>query len=273
MKFGLDVINFAEYGEPRRFAHLAQIAEESGWDGLFVWDHLAFVWGMPSGDPWVLLTAAAMVTERIKLGTAVTPVARRRPHYLAFTLATLDQMTNGRMVFGVGLGGVPEEFTAFGEPGDAKIRAEMLDEGLDVIDRLWSGEKVSYHGNCYTVEGVTLAPLPVQRPRVPIWVGGTSRKAMQRAMQWDGFFPDSVDQYKITRTPMQLSEQVREILHERPFSSNYEIVFMGYSNAGDAGLVREYRDAGATWWLECLHGLRGSFDEMLARVKAGPPRV
>lgn len=273
MQFGLDVINFGQYGDPREFARIAQLAEAAGWDGLFVWDHLAFVWGMTAGDPWVLLTAAAAATHRIKLGPAVTPVARRRPHNLAFTLATLDRMTDGRMIFGVGLGGVPEEFTAFGEPGDPKVRAEMLDEGLEIIDRLWSGEKVNYHGNCYNVENVTLSPVPVQRPRIPIWVGGASHKALMRAVQWDGFFPDSVDQHKITRTPEQLAAQVLEIRRQRPFSSRYDVVFMGYSNPGDTALVRAYRDAGATWWLECLHDVRGPYDEMIARIKAGPPRI
>ncbi len=271
MHFGIDLINFGDYAEARRVAELAQLAEASGWEGLFVWDHLAFVWGFPSGDPWVLLTAAALATSRLRLGTAITPLPRRRPQVLAQTLTTLDQLSGGRMILGVGLGGVEQEFTAFGEPGEAKARAAMLDEGLEVLDRLMSGEPVTHHGQYYTVEGVRLAPPPVQRPRIPIWVGGSSRRALRRSLCWDGWLPDSADQTQITMKPEQLAEQAAFIRQERKTDTPFEIGFLGYSTRQDRALVSEYASAGVTWWMECLHGLRGSFDEMAARIKAGPP--
>ncbi len=272
MQYGLDVINFGPYGDPRATAQLARVAEDAGWDGLFVWDHLAFVWGMDSGDPWIILTAAALATTHLKLGTAVTPLPRRRPQVLAQTLTTLDRLSNGRMILGVGLGGVAEEYTSFGEPGDARTHAAMLDEGLEVLNQLWSGEKVEHHGAHYVIEGVTLSPLPIQRPRIPIWVGGNSHGAMRRAACWDGWLPDSANETQITKTPKQLATELAFIRQQRAGTAPFEVAFMGYSTPADKQLVREYADAGATWWLECLHGLRGSFDEMLSRVKAGPPR-
>jgi alkanesulfonate monooxygenase SsuD/methylene tetrahydromethanopterin reductase-like flavin-dependent oxidoreductase (luciferase family) len=125
---------------------VAESAEASGWEALFVWDHLAFVWGPPAADPWVTLAAVATSTSRLVVGTGVTPVARRRPHVLARAVATLDVLSGGRVVFGAGLGGVPSEFSAFGEDDDARLRAEKLDEGLDLLRRLWSGDASSTGG-------------------------------------------------------------------------------------------------------------------------------
>ena len=165
MRYGIVMANLDDYADPRVAVRLARAAETAGWEALFVWDHLAFVRGVPSGDPWVILSAIAASTTHLKLGLAVTPLARRRPQVVANALASLDLLSGGRLVFGAGLGGNPEEFTAFGEPGDAKKRAAMLDEGLKILDGLWSGEAVTHHGSHYAVEGISLAPLPLQRPR------------------------------------------------------------------------------------------------------------
>ncbi len=273
MHYGLDLINFGPFGDPCQTARLARLAEDAGWEGLFFWDHLGYVRGWDSSDPWILLTVAATATTRLKLGTAITPLPRRRPQVLAETITTLDRLSNGRAVLGVGIGGSAEEYTAFGEPGDAKERAAMLDEGLEVVDALWSGQKVTHHGTHYTVEGVKLTPVPVQRPRVPIWVGGTSRPAMRRAARWDGFFPDSVNREKITRTPEQLAADIAYVRQYREGDLPFDVIFMGYSSPADCALVREYADAGATWWLECIPRMGGSFQEMLARIQAGPARI
>src|SRR5204863_8942714 len=143
MRFGVDAINFGAYGEPVTFQEVARAAEAAGWDGIFCWDHVASAWdnGPPTADPWVLLTAAACVTERLIVGTNVTPLPRRRPHVLAAQVATLDRLSRGRVALGVGLGGVPDEFERFGECGDVKVRAEMLDEALEIVAGLWSGER------------------------------------------------------------------------------------------------------------------------------------
>src|SRR5829696_4950674 len=146
MRYGIVMANLGDYADPRVAVRLARAAEAAGWEGFFVWDHLGFVRGVPSGDPWVILSAVAASTSRLKLGLAVTPLARRRPQVVANALASLDLLSGGRVVFGAGLGGNSEEFAAFGEPGDAKDRAAMLDEGLAVLNGLLSGEPVTHHG-------------------------------------------------------------------------------------------------------------------------------
>jgi probable F420-dependent oxidoreductase len=265
MRYGLSVCTLGGYADPRRVVELAQAAESAGWEALFVWDHLGFAMGMPSGDPWVTLGAVAQATSRLRVGTAVTPLARRRPHVVANEVATLDQLSGGRVTLGVGLGQVPVEFTAFGEPGDARERAGMLDEALEVLAALWSGEPVDHRGRHYTVEGVTLAPLPIQRPRVPVWVGGDSPPAMRRAARWDGWIVGGDDPSgRMVVTPAELAVKIKRLGPEA-----LDVALTGLSAPGD-GVPRAYADAGVTWWLESIHGLRGSFDEMTARVAAGP---
>jgi probable F420-dependent oxidoreductase len=272
MKYGIMVVNLGDYANPRVVVPLAQAAEAAGWEGIFVWDHLAFAWSVSSGDPWVILSAVAQATTRLKIGTAVTPIPRRRPHVLANTIATLDLLSEGRVILGAGLGGVPQEFAAFGEIDDLRIRAERLDEGLDLLNQFWSGEPVSHSGRHYTVEDVTLAPLPVQRPRVPIWIGGESRPALRRAANWDGWVVGGDnEQGEMIVTPEQVAEKVAYIKQHRSGSSPFDIALSGTSVPGDASLVREFAEAGVTWWLESLHGFRGTFDDLKARINAGPP--
>ncbi|MFN8498762.1 MAG: TIGR03619 family F420-dependent LLM class oxidoreductase [Anaerolineae bacterium] len=270
MRYAICVTNLGTYSDPGVVARLAAAAEDAGWEGLFIWDHLGFVWDAPACDPWVALTAAAASTNRLRLGTAVTPVPRRRPHVLATTLASLDILSKGRAIIGVGIGGVPREYEAFGENSDAKQRGAMLDEALAIMDGLWSGETVTYHGQHYTVEGVTLKPPPVQRPRVPVWVGGNSGPALRRAARWDGWMPDSADIEKIVMTPADLSAKLSVLQSHRTSDGPFDVVFMGYSTPADGALAQEYAEAGATWWLEQLHDRRGSYEAMLARVTAGP---
>lgn len=273
MQYGIVIANMGDYADPRAAVRLARAAEAAGWEGFFVWDHLGFVWGAPSGDPWVILSAVAASTRRLRIGTDVTPLARRRPQVVANALATLDLLSDGRVVFGAGLGGVPREFAAFGDPGDAKERATMLDEGLTVLDRLMSGEEVTHRGH-YTVEGVRLAPLPIQRPRVPVWIGGEVRPALRRAARWDGWLASATPldgSIGMSKSPERIREMVEEIRHHRTATTRFDVAVDGYSEAGDDTLPRAYAEAGVTWWLESIHGRRGTPDEMLARVEAGPP--
>jgi probable F420-dependent oxidoreductase len=272
MHYGIDVVTLGDYANPRSVVPLAQAAEAAGWEGIFVWDHLAFAWGVPSGDPWVILAAVAQATSHLKIGTAITPLPRRRPHVLANTIATLDLLSAGRVILGAGLGGVPLEFTAFGEEDNPRERAQRLDEGLDLLNRLWAGEPVTHSGAHYTVENVTLAPLPVQRPRVPIWVGGESRPALRRAARWDGWVvAGDNEKAKMILTPEQVAEKVAYIHRRRSASLSFEVAMTGCSVPTESTSVREFAAAGVTWWLESLHGLRGTFDELHARVMAGPP--
>ena len=274
MRYGIVVANLREYSDPRVAVRLAQAAEEAGWEAFFVWDHLGFVWGQPSCDPWVVLPAVAVSTTRLKLGTAITPLARRRPHVVANALTSLDVLSGGRVIFGAGLGGVTEEFTAFGDPGDAKERAAMLDEGLMILDRLWSGVSARHRGPHYAVGGVSLAPLPLQRPRIPIWIGGEAAPALRRAARWDGWLapaasPDGI----MAKSPERIAGMVAEIRRHRTTDAPFEVAVDGYSEAGDPTLPRAYGAAGATWWLESLHGMRGPLDEIMVRVEAGPPET
>ena len=153
MRWGICLANIGSFSDPRVPLELAVAAEANGWDGVFIWDHLAFVWGPPAADPWITLASIASATSRVRVGTAVTPVARRRPHVLAHQVATLDVLSAGRMIFGVGLGGSESEFGRFGEPTDAKTRAAMLDEGLDVMRKLWSGAEVSMRSRAARAAG------------------------------------------------------------------------------------------------------------------------
>src|SRR6202161_1763564 len=141
MRFAVDVPNFGDFADPRVVADLARRAEEAGWDGLFVWDHVTHRKALRRtiADPWILLTAAALATSRIRLGTMVTPVPRRRVSKLAREVTTLDRLTGGRMILGAGLGGpVADEYGSFGDITDRKRLATRLDEGLFILNKLWS---------------------------------------------------------------------------------------------------------------------------------------
>jgi probable F420-dependent oxidoreductase len=270
MRFGVNIAILGDLAEPSQVVRLAQAAEAAGWESLFVWDHLAFVWDTPAADPWVTLAAVAQATSRLRLGTAVTPLARHRPWMLAQQVATLDRLSGGRVVLGAGLGGVPAEFEAFGEESSAPLLAERVDESLAVLSALWSGEPVRHSGRHYRVDGVTLAPLPVQRPRVPVWIGGNSRAALRRAARWDGWSKaGDDDQARMTVSPEQLAADVAFL---RDQGGTGEVALIGSSRPGDRTMTGQYAEAGATWWLEHLHGRRGSYDELLARIDAGPPR-
>lgn len=238
MRFAVCAANFGSWSDPHVVVRAARAAESAGWDGFFLWDHLAFVWGPPSADPWVLLAAVASATDGLTLGTAVTPVPRRRPHVLAQQLGTLDRLNGGRVILGAGLGGNEKEFTAFGEDVDPHRRAKRLDDGLQRVRELWEG---------------------------PIWIGGNAPPALRRAARWDGWIPNSVEPHSVAMDATELAEKVRTIGRGDAF----DVAFNGYSEPDQE--VREYAEAGATWWLENLHDLRGDLDTLLARIEAGPP--
>jgi alkanesulfonate monooxygenase SsuD/methylene tetrahydromethanopterin reductase-like flavin-dependent oxidoreductase (luciferase family) len=275
MRYGIVTSNLGEYADPRVAVRLARAAEAAGWEAFFVWDHLGFVRHVPSGDPWVILSAVAASTQCMRLGPAVTPLARRRPQVVANALASLDILSGGRAIFGAGLGGVPEEFSAFGGPGDARQRAAMLDEGLVILDGLLSGETVTRSGPHYTMEEVSLAPRPLQRPRVPIWIGGEGKPALRRAARWDGWLAPATSHDgtpTMAKSPERIARMVAEIRRYRTTGEPFEVAVDGYSEAGDPALPHAYEVAGATWWLESIHDVRGWPDEMFERIKAGPPR-
>nr|WP_228818876.1 TIGR03619 family F420-dependent LLM class oxidoreductase [Nocardia transvalensis] len=275
----VNVPNFGDFADPEVFADLSRSAEEAGWDGLFVWDHI-FLWDhvlfdkrqdREFADPWVLLAVAATVTERIRLGTMVTPVARRRPQKLAREVTTLDRLTGGRMVLGVGLGGAAE-YSSFGEPADPKIRAARLDEGLEALNLLWSGEQVSYKGSHVVIDDVVFRPTPVQRPRVPIWVGGVwpNKAPMRRAARWDGAVPILPDGPRAEDV-----RELREFLTRCGADESFDLVVGGTTEPGTAReIIGPVAEAGATWWQErFLDDRLERVEPIRRRILQGPPQL
>lgn len=251
---GLAVPCFRE--NPEDLVQLGIAAEKAGFDGYFLWDHL--VWqdegeGPPIVDPWQVLAAVAVNTTRIRIGTLITPVPRRRPWQLAKETTTLDRLSGGRLTLGVGIGSPSRgDFGIFGEPADERVRAELLDEGLDVLVGLWSGEWFSYHGRHYTVGPVRFTPTPVQRPRIPIWVGGIlpSTRPLARAARWDGMVPIRAGQGLI---PAQDLGAVHNRIAQLRGSADFDLVVWAdlEPTAGHVdALLPAYQHAGITWWIE-----------------------
>jgi alkanesulfonate monooxygenase SsuD/methylene tetrahydromethanopterin reductase-like flavin-dependent oxidoreductase (luciferase family) len=270
MHFGIEIIPFGSHSNPRQVMRLAQMAEQAGWEGVWIWDHMLIQWG--AGDPWISLAAAAAVTSKIKLLLGVSPLPRYRPHLLARMLSGLDLLSQGRVIFGAGLG-VGWDFAPFGEPAEDRTRAAMLDEGLELLTGYLSGEEVTHHGAYYHAEKVRLAPTPLQKPRIPIWIGGDSQPAFRRAARWDGWILGVIDDNaQVIRPPEAIAEKVRAIRPFRQSDTPFDVAVDGASAIGDSGtLAREYAEAGATWWFEGLYSLRGDQEFLEARIKAGPP--
>jgi alkanesulfonate monooxygenase SsuD/methylene tetrahydromethanopterin reductase-like flavin-dependent oxidoreductase (luciferase family) len=265
--------------DPSQAVEWAQAAEDSGWDAFFTWDA---VWGT---DPWVTLGAIAMRTQRVRLGTIITPPSRRRPWKLAAEIATLDQLSNGRAIFTAGLGAPDTGFANFGEVTDRKARAELLDESLAIINSLWQGQPFSFAGQHYTVTPTSFpAPRPpVQQPRPPIWlVGAWPRpRSIERAARWDGILPNKMPapgQFE-AMTPQDLRELRADIDARRarlglgrPFDYVLEGVTDGAAADRGAAQVAPLAEAGATWWLESQWSTP-ELDQVFARLKQGPPRL
>ena len=269
MRYGIELVPFGEYANPRQVIEIARAAENFGWEALVLWDHVLMPWG--AGDPWISLAAVATATQKIKLITGVAPLPRYKPHLLARTLTALDLLSNGRVILGTGLG-VAFDFVPFGEPGDDKVRAEMADEGLELLSRYLSGEEVTHHGVHYTADAARLVPSPVQQPRIPFWIGGASKPALRRAAHWDGWIMGTInEQMETTYTPEQIAADVAYIQSHRTETTPFDIAVDGASEPGKKALAREYEQAGATWWFECIFGTRGTHEEMLQRISAGPP--
>lgn len=285
MKTALYLPNFGSWGDPAALVSLAVEAETHGWDGFFIWDHIGG-YANTMVDPWVALGAVAQATADITIGTTVTPVPRRRPHKLARETATVDQLSRGRLVFGVGSGEGEPEFDHMGENPVHRERGEMLDEALDVITRLWTGRPVDHRGTYYRVEGARFLPTPVQHPRIPIWVGGfwPFTRPMQRAARWDGVMPllrlsEGESESGALRRCVEYIYAHRET--DAPFDVAYSGVTPGDDPTRAAEIVGSFADAGATWWLEAIAPYRyaGSFAEpwdsqrLRQRVREGPPGI
>jgi alkanesulfonate monooxygenase SsuD/methylene tetrahydromethanopterin reductase-like flavin-dependent oxidoreductase (luciferase family) len=286
LRYSINIPNFGDFADARTVAMVAAAAEAAGWDALFVWDHVVHDKqrrkGQPFGDPWMLLTAGALSTSRLRLGPMVTPVARRRPEQLARQVATLDALSGGRVIFGAGLGGpIDDEFASFGDTTDPVVLAERLDEGLELLTRYWSGETVDHEGAHYRVRSTELLPPTVQQPRPPVWIAGywPNRRPMRRAAGWDGAVPLFASaRHGQAPASDELRELVDYIAVQRGDRADpYDVVVGGVSeNSTAADLIGPLRDAGATWWDE--RQVQSNPDHyraepVLRRIEAGPPRL
>jgi alkanesulfonate monooxygenase SsuD/methylene tetrahydromethanopterin reductase-like flavin-dependent oxidoreductase (luciferase family) len=282
MKYGLELSNAGACGDARTLAELAALAEAARWDGIFLEDYIVHWSGQnaPTYDPWVALTAMALRTERIRLGTTVTPLARRRPWKLARETVTLDHLSNGRLILGVGLGnGSDLDFAQLGEETEDRRRAKMLDEAIDVLVGLWSGEPFSYHGEHFQVRDVTLLPPAVQIPRIPIWVGGgwPRKGPMRRAARCDGaiFFkvPEQADWMDMTPADVRALKAFVE--EQRSVNLPFDIAIGGRERREDwdaeRAFIQSIADAGATWWMEGLPPAELNLTR--AWIQRGPLRI
>lgn len=278
MQFGIDLPISGAYADVRLLATLAREAEAAGWDGFFVYDQIAEAPPTPIVDPWIALAAIALGTRRIRFGTLVTPLARRRPWKVARETATLDQLSGGRLILGAGLGSGQTEFDDLGEVGDPKLRAAMLDAALDVIVGLWRGEVFSYSGQHYRLRDAVFLPQPVQTPRIPIWIGGVwpNRAPFRRAARWDGVFPH----YRgPAGSSMMPPDELRSLLafigQQRASADRFDVALRNKTPSDDpirdAETAASYAEAGLTWWLEGVEG-RPRLIDMRKRIRQGPPR-
>lgn len=285
MRYGISLPNGGECANPQFLLELAVLAEEAAWEAIFLEDYIRYtndaypVPSPPTIDPWIALATLALQTKRVLLGTAVTPLPRRRPWKLAREAASIDALSGGRLILGVGSGDVREPgFSHFGEEMDAKRRAELLDEGLDVLAGLWSGEPFSYQGTHYRVKEVVFLPKPVQQPRIPIWIGGgwPNKGPVERALRWDGSFlckethggPWQDMTAQDVKTLRAMVEQ------KRGTAEGYDIAVGGRRRGEnwreEQALIRTLTAAGATWWTEWIPP--ADRQTMRSAVKRGPLR-
>jgi len=264
VKFSVTLGSVGDGRDPAGLAKLAVLAEASGWDAVFLEDYLDYQgMGLATYDPWVSLAAIAAATSRIRLGTTVTPVPRRRPWELAAQAVAVDHLSAGRLILGAGAGDAADPgFAAVGEPVEPRVLAARLDEGLEIIDGLWTGSAVHHQTEHYSISGLRLVATPVQRPRIPIWIGGDLRRpgVRRRLARWDGAC--------VYRERPLDPDDVRDILdlvrRERGDATGFEVKV-----SGSPELVRAFAAAGAAWWGRWIPP--GEVAEARAVIAAGPP--
>ncbi|MEO8973081.1 MAG: LLM class flavin-dependent oxidoreductase [Ktedonobacteraceae bacterium] len=287
MQYGIVLPTMGPGGDARTIADLAHDAEEAGWDGVFIWDAMYIEREKPEDaptyDPWIALTAIAIRTERIRFGTMITPLSRRRPWKVARETVTLDHLSNGRLILPVGLGTLDDGgFSKVGEVTDRKQRAHILDESLEILTGLWSGQPFSYDGTHYHLQEMTFTPPPVQSPRIPIWVIGAwhREQSMQRTLRYDGVIPARMNSDGAfgDMTPEDIQALNIYVAEQRSQQTPFDIVIEG-ETPGDnreqaVATVRPYIEAGITWWLESVWSTpetQGGVEGMRSRIQQGPP--
>ena len=256
---GLFVAPFDALADPRVVGDLAAAAEAAGWDGFFVWDHLLYGERVVQiADPWICCAAVAMRTERLLFGPMVTPLARRRPQVLARQAASLAVLSGGRFVLGLGLGDDwVDEFSAFGDEPDPRVRGQMLDEGLDVLTSLLSGEAVQHEGDHFAARAVRFRPAP----DVPIWLAGRfgNRAPLRRAARHDGFFVIGL------QVPDDLDAVADAVVGHDP-APGFDVVVDLQPDQD----VTPWLDRGASWVLTRIGPYDLDLDDVRRIVTAGP---
>ena len=276
IKCGISIANFGITKDPQDYVNLAIIAEENGWDGFFLWDHIYLSSDdkQPFLDPWITLTAIACNTITMKLGTMVTPLPRRRPWKVAKEIITLDHLSKGRVILGVGLG-VDPDFNEFGENSDPIIRGQKLDESLEIIKGLWSSESFSYQGKHFKIKEMQLYPKPFQ-DKIPIWIAGTwsNKKPFRRAARYDGVFPLRVG-FEEPLYPNDYEDILNYMKQFRKSFDSYDVV----KTIVTTGIEKEdewifdFLDIGVTWFLESIWPERDSLENIKKIIARGPPSL
>jgi len=241
MKIALSLPPFGELADPSVLVDIAVAAEEQGFDGVFLWDHVYRPSADPREmlDPWVVLGAQSLATNAIRLGPMVTPLTRRRPIKLAREVLTVDHLSKGRLTLGLGLGvDSGGELTRFGEIVDAKQRGDRLDEGIELLLAFWTGQEVDHRGQAFVADGVTVLPRPAQAPRPPLWFaarGGSAKRPLRRAARFDGLVPIELEDVD------HLSRMLDVIIDERGSLDGFDTM------VGTGLDVVEVERRGATW--------------------------
>jgi hypothetical protein len=283
MRYAVNLPVVGEYSDPATLVGLAKEAEAAGWDAVFVWDSLVFdlQWNPPVTDPWIVLGAIASHTQRVTIGTMVAQLARRRPWKVAREVVAIDHLSGGRMVLGVGLGFSGEaEFAQFGEDGDARVRADKLDEALAIIAGLCTGEPFRYEGQYYTIKETTFTPRPVQE-HVPIWVAGywPNKRPFRRAARWDGAAPAEMDVRPdgfsiLPSSPETITAIKAYIDQHRTSTAPYDIIVsrvLPDDPEAAAAMVQAFAAAGVTWLLRDMLPWDVPLSQAYAIVRGGPP--
>lgn len=274
INYGVYISNFGPNWTVSSLVELAKEAEKAGWDGFFLWDHI-YADDMQDAnvlDPFIVLAAIASQTKKIRIGTTVTPLSRRQPWQIARETATLDHLSNGRLILGVGLGGDPvNEFAAFGMESNDKLRGEMLDESLDILQGLWSGEKFAYNGKHYQIKETQFLPSAVQKPTIPIWVGGNwpNKKPFRRAAKFQGVFPLLAGSWDGLQPKDYQAILTYIKKYQQQQNKSFDVVFMTNFNAWDNfdEMISDYSSAGVNWFVECIHPWREDLDTLKQLVK------
>ncbi|MHA2357529.1 MAG: LLM class flavin-dependent oxidoreductase [Candidatus Heimdallarchaeaceae archaeon] len=284
MNFGVVLpldANIHSYGK------IASKAENAGWDGVFVWDAISV--GpksnpMKINDPWIVLALIAENTEKVRIGTYVTGLPRRRPWKLAREMITLDHLSNGRLTVTLATGAADDAaFSLVNEEPDVKIRARKLDEGIDVLKGLLSGEQFSYQGEYFQINEMILHPPPIQKPCIPMWIVGVwgRKNSFNRTLKCEGIAPISLKDGKISGiTPKELKCMSKFLKEEVKLTKQFDIIVDGETPGDDtkkaSSIITPWQEAGATWWMENAYfqpWSNGGLEGLHKRIKLGPPTL